>query len=78
MVYQNLMAKVHLIISFVEDGVWESFLWRHEVQRAVTGAVAYPGKAGGSTPPPQWWEDLLQNRWQIWAGVDSSGLGCSL
>lgn len=32
-VYQDLMAKVNLIISCIEDGVWESLLWRHEVQR---------------------------------------------
>lgn len=32
-VYQDLMAKVHLIISCTEDGVRESLLWRREVQR---------------------------------------------
>lgn len=27
-VYQHLMAKVHLIISCMEDGLRESLLWR--------------------------------------------------
>lgn len=74
-VYQDLMAKVNLIISCIEDGVWESLLWRHEVQRGQPlGLWLTQERQEG----PQWWDDLLQNRWQIWAGVDSSGLGCCL
>lgn len=56
-VYRDLVAKMHLIISCIEDGVRESLLWSHEVQRGQPlchWAVAYTGKTGGSTPPPQW------------------------
>lgn len=51
-VYQNLMAKVHLIISCIEGGVWDSLSGGMRFREDSHWGCALHREGRRSTPPP--------------------------